>query len=204
MLSLAPPARRCSGSPVLRARRSQRAVSIAARAIEVSAPTVVRYWNSIPHFYPPQSGDIYSNRFGVALRITHTSSQRMHMNDGNGDRHILDDDELIDLDETRKIMGGVSVSSAYANAELMALKISMTPGAAAPVWFALSSARFMPCAPSASRARKPTPPWSRPRSRPVSSSAESGNGSAQPCDSQSECGGRALPGPRHRRGAGGL
>jgi len=52
----------------------------------------------------------------------------MHMNDGNGDRHILDDDELIDLDETRKIMGGVSVSSAYANAELMALKISMTPG----------------------------------------------------------------------------
>ena len=129
MLSLAPPARRCSGSPVLRARRSQRAVSIAARAIEVSAPTVVRYWNSIPHFYPPQSrGDIYSNRFGVALRITHTSSQRMHMNDGNGDRHILDDDELIDLDETRKIMGGVSVSSAYANAELMALKISMTPG----------------------------------------------------------------------------
>ena len=50
------------------------------------------------------------------------------MNDDNGDRHILDDDELIDLDETRKIMGGVSVSSAYTDAELMALKIPMTPG----------------------------------------------------------------------------
>ena len=40
---------------------------------------------------------------------------------------IKDDDELIDLSETRKIMGDVSISSAYEDPELMALKISMTP-----------------------------------------------------------------------------
>ena len=45
----------------------------------------------------------------------------------NSDRHILDDDELIDLGETRKIMGEISISSAYEDPELMALKISMTP-----------------------------------------------------------------------------
>jgi hypothetical protein len=40
---------------------------------------------------------------------------------------IRDDDELIDLDETRKIMGGVSVSTIYDDPEIQALKISMTP-----------------------------------------------------------------------------
>jgi len=40
---------------------------------------------------------------------------------------IRDDDELIDLGETLSIMGGPSVSTAYEDAELMALKISMTP-----------------------------------------------------------------------------
>ena len=40
---------------------------------------------------------------------------------------LLDNDELIDLSETRKIMGNPSVSTAYADPELMALKISMTP-----------------------------------------------------------------------------
>ena len=40
---------------------------------------------------------------------------------------IKDDDELIDLGETRKIMGDVSISSAYVDPELMALKIAMTP-----------------------------------------------------------------------------
>lgn len=49
------------------------------------------------------------------------------MNDDNSDRRILDDDELIDLGETRKIMGGISVSTAYVDAGLMALKIPMTP-----------------------------------------------------------------------------
>ena len=43
------------------------------------------------------------------------------------ERRILDDDELINLDETRKIMGNISTSTAYEDAELMALKISMTP-----------------------------------------------------------------------------
>jgi siroheme synthase (precorrin-2 oxidase/ferrochelatase) len=40
---------------------------------------------------------------------------------------IREDDELIDLGETRKIMGDVSISSAYEDPELMALRISMTP-----------------------------------------------------------------------------
>ena len=38
---LAPPASRCNGRPARRARRSHSAVSMAASAIEVSAPTVV-------------------------------------------------------------------------------------------------------------------------------------------------------------------
>jgi hypothetical protein len=41
---------------------------------------------------------------------------------------ILDDDELITLVETLKIMGGISVSTAYVDPDLMALKIKMTPG----------------------------------------------------------------------------
>jgi hypothetical protein len=42
---------------------------------------------------------------------------------------IRDDDELIGLDETRGIMGGISVSTAYADPDLMALKINITaPG----------------------------------------------------------------------------
>src|SRR5258708_1588701 len=45
-------------------------------------------------------------------------------------RRILDDDELITLDETRKILGGVSTSTAYTDADLMALRINMTAGEA--------------------------------------------------------------------------
>jgi hypothetical protein len=41
---------------------------------------------------------------------------------------IRDDDQLIGLDDVRRIMGDISVSTAYADPELMALKISMTPG----------------------------------------------------------------------------
>lgn len=42
---------------------------------------------------------------------------------------IRDDDELIDLPESLEIMGGMSVSTAYSDPELMALKINMTaPG----------------------------------------------------------------------------
>jgi hypothetical protein len=40
---------------------------------------------------------------------------------------IKDDDELIVFNEVRKIMGGPSTSSAYEDASLMALKISMSP-----------------------------------------------------------------------------
>ncbi|MGY3347733.1 MULTISPECIES: hypothetical protein [unclassified Bradyrhizobium] len=44
-------------------------------------------------------------------------------------KRIRDDDELINLDRTRAIMGGISVSTAYEDPELMALKIPMTaPG----------------------------------------------------------------------------
>ena len=41
---------------------------------------------------------------------------------------IRDDDDLIVLDKAREIMGGISVSTAYCDAELMALKIPMTAG----------------------------------------------------------------------------
>jgi hypothetical protein len=42
---------------------------------------------------------------------------------------IREDDTLDDLDEARRIMGNISVSTAYADPELMALKINMTaPG----------------------------------------------------------------------------
>jgi hypothetical protein len=41
---------------------------------------------------------------------------------------IRDDDELIVLDETRAIMGGISVSTAYADPELMGLKVNMSAG----------------------------------------------------------------------------
>jgi hypothetical protein len=39
---------------------------------------------------------------------------------------IRDDDELIQLGETQKLLGGPSVSTMYEDAELMALKIPMT------------------------------------------------------------------------------
>ena len=39
---------------------------------------------------------------------------------------ILDDDELIVLNETRRIMGGISVSTSYEDPELQRLKIKMT------------------------------------------------------------------------------
>jgi len=41
---------------------------------------------------------------------------------------IRDDDELIVLDETRAIMGGISVSTAYEDPELMGLKVNMSAG----------------------------------------------------------------------------
>ena len=41
---------------------------------------------------------------------------------------ILDDDDLITLDETRTLMGGMSVATAYEDPDLMALKIKMTAG----------------------------------------------------------------------------
>jgi hypothetical protein len=44
--------------------------------------------------------------------------------DNNGCR---DDDELITLDEVKQIMGNPSTSTVYEDAELMALKVSMTP-----------------------------------------------------------------------------
>jgi hypothetical protein len=50
----------------------------------------------------------------------------MHMHDDTTSR-IQSDDELIDLGETLKIMGGPSVSTAYADPELMGIKIAMTP-----------------------------------------------------------------------------
>ena len=40
---------------------------------------------------------------------------------------IREDDTLIALDETRAIMGNISVSTAYEDPELQALKINMTP-----------------------------------------------------------------------------
>jgi hypothetical protein len=49
------------------------------------------------------------------------------MRDGDTTGRIRDDDELIQLDETRELLGGISVSTAYEDPELMALKISMTP-----------------------------------------------------------------------------
>lgn len=39
---------------------------------------------------------------------------------------ILDEDELIPLAETLKILGGMSTATAYTDTQLMALKISMT------------------------------------------------------------------------------
>ncbi len=41
---------------------------------------------------------------------------------------ILDDDDLITLDKTREILGGMSVATAYEDPDLMALKIKMTAG----------------------------------------------------------------------------
>lgn len=49
-------------------------------------------------------------------------------NDNSADGRILDSDELIMLDEARKILGGMSVATAYVDPELMGLKISMTAG----------------------------------------------------------------------------
>jgi hypothetical protein len=49
------------------------------------------------------------------------------MRDRDTNARIRDDDELISLDETRELLGGISVSTAYEDPELMALKISMTP-----------------------------------------------------------------------------
>jgi hypothetical protein len=48
----------------------------------------------------------------------------------NGDDtlgRIRDDDELIDLGETLKLLGDPSISTAYEDPDLMALKIKMTP-----------------------------------------------------------------------------
>ena len=50
----------------------------------------------------------------------------MNSNDTIASR-MRDDDELIGLDRTRALMGDISVSTAYEDPELMALKISMTP-----------------------------------------------------------------------------
>jgi hypothetical protein len=49
------------------------------------------------------------------------------MRDGGTTGRMRDDDALIQLDETRELLGGISVSTAYEDPELMALKISMTP-----------------------------------------------------------------------------
>jgi hypothetical protein len=52
----------------------------------------------------------------------------MHMNSyGTIASRMRDDDELVGLDKTRALMGDISVSTAYEDPELMALKISMTP-----------------------------------------------------------------------------
>jgi hypothetical protein len=51
----------------------------------------------------------------------------MQDNNAGTKSRILPDDELIDLPVTLGIMGGPSVSSAYEDEELMALKISMSP-----------------------------------------------------------------------------
>jgi hypothetical protein len=48
------------------------------------------------------------------------------MSDDTGSR-IKNDDVLITVDEMRKIMGGISISTAYVDSDLMALKINMTP-----------------------------------------------------------------------------
>ncbi|MEI9922581.1 MAG: hypothetical protein WDN50_02440 [Bradyrhizobium sp.] len=84
---------------------------------------------------------------------------------------ILDDDDLITLDKTREILGGMSVATAYEDPDLMALKIKMTAESAAPRRYGSSSAKFSRCGLSASSAPKPAPPKSGPRSRPASSSA---------------------------------
>ena len=47
--------------------------------------------------------------------------------DGTIVSRMRDDDELIGLDKVRALMGDISISSAYEDSELMALKISMTP-----------------------------------------------------------------------------
>ena len=45
----------------------------------------------------------------------------------NGDTgRVRDDDDLIDLVETLKIMGGIGISTAYEDPALMRLKIKMT------------------------------------------------------------------------------
>ena len=48
------------------------------------------------------------------------------MNDDT--RIVLDDDELITLNKAREILGGVSISTCYEDAQLMGLKIKMTAG----------------------------------------------------------------------------
>lgn len=50
------------------------------------------------------------------------------MSDEQQQQRILDTDELIELDETLSILGGMAISTAYTDADLMALKISMTAG----------------------------------------------------------------------------
>ena len=102
-------------------------------------------------------------------------------NDDTIDSNILDDDELINLDKTREIMGGISISTAYEDPELMALKISMTPPGSPHPHGALRQAQGARSARlSASRVPKQTRPRSAPRSRPASSSAAPDNVNALP------------------------
>ena len=78
---------------------------------------------------------------------------------------IRDDDVVISLAETLPLMGGISTSTAYADPDLMALKIDLSATGQKTKIIRFVKRKYWRCAPSASRAAKPTPPPSAPRLR---------------------------------------
>jgi hypothetical protein len=67
-------------------------------------------------------------RAACMLAVVVGSTRATPMDEDDIAGRIRDDDELIVLDETRAIMGGISVSTAYEDPELMGLKVNMSAG----------------------------------------------------------------------------
>ena len=91
---------------------------------------------------------------------------------------ILDDDELIDLEETRKILGGISISTAYNDPEPMTLRIDMTAKGRRVKMIRFVKREISTCGFSGRSDPRPTSKKSVKRSRRASNDAVLGKGCA--------------------------